>query len=108
MDPLTRHRRRFKEADCVSPRLSHLPAGHGCRPHPRCPRRDSGRQAGANAAEDHLHQCCRYAAAYRRTNPTPIPRQNVSSNVLEIGPGPGAYTRLLVRDADRVVAVEPS
>lgn len=32
----------------------------------------------------------------------------VRGRVLEIGPGPGAYTRLLVRDADRVVAVEPS
>ena len=28
--------------------------------------------------------------------------------MLEIGPGPGAYTRLLLRDAEHVVAVEPS
>ncbi len=32
----------------------------------------------------------------------------VKGQVLEIGPGPGAYTRLLVEKADRVVAVEPS
>jgi SAM-dependent methyltransferase len=32
----------------------------------------------------------------------------VKGRVLEIGPGPGAYTRLLLRDAEHVVAVEPS
>jgi len=32
----------------------------------------------------------------------------VKGQVLEIGPGPGAYTRLLVEKAERVVAVEPS
>jgi SAM-dependent methyltransferase len=32
----------------------------------------------------------------------------VKGNVLEIGPGPGAYTRLLVAHAAHVVAVEPS
>jgi len=32
----------------------------------------------------------------------------VRGQVLEIGPGPGAYTRLLVARAERVVAVEPS
>lgn len=35
-------------------------------------------------------------------------RKYVTGEALEIGPGPGAYTRLLVRDARRVVAVEPS
>ena len=33
---------------------------------------------------------------------------HVRGQVLEIGPGPGAYTRLLVAQAERVVAVEPS
>lgn len=32
----------------------------------------------------------------------------VRGQVLEIGPGPGAYTRLLVERAERIVAVEPS
>ena len=32
----------------------------------------------------------------------------VKGQVLEVGPGPGAYTRLLVRAASRVVAIEPS
>jgi SAM-dependent methyltransferase len=32
----------------------------------------------------------------------------VRGRVLEVGPGPGAYTRLLLRDGVRVVAVEPS
>jgi SAM-dependent methyltransferase len=33
---------------------------------------------------------------------------HVRGQVLEVGPGPGAYTRLLVAQAQRVVAVEPS
>jgi len=32
----------------------------------------------------------------------------VKGCVLEIGPGPGAYTRLLAQKAERIVAVEPS
>ncbi|NLG49976.1 MAG: class I SAM-dependent methyltransferase [Chloroflexi bacterium] len=32
----------------------------------------------------------------------------VRGQVLEVGPGPGAYTRLMVARAERVVAVEPS
>ncbi len=50
----------------------------------------------------------RFAGQSDRSHTYRFVRPYVRGRVLEIGPGPGAYTRLLLRDGARVVAVEPS
>ena len=50
----------------------------------------------------------RFAGRSDRSDTYRFVAPHVKGRVLEIGPGPGAYTRLLLRDAQRVVAVEPA
>jgi len=50
----------------------------------------------------------RFAGQSDRSHTYRFVQPYVRGRVLEIGPGPGAYTRLLLRDGARVVAVEPS
>lgn len=50
----------------------------------------------------------RFAGQSDRSHTYRFIQPYVTGRVLEIGPGPGAYTRLLLRDGAQVVAVEPS
>lgn len=50
----------------------------------------------------------RFASQNDRSQTYQFIEPYVRGQVLEIGPGPGAYTRLMVERATRVVAVEPS
>jgi len=76
----------------------------------RARRASGGADADAGALWDETRSTWfnRFAGKSDRSSTYRFMIPHVRGQVLEVGPGPGAYTRLLVQAAGRVVAVEPS
>jgi len=89
MSYVERWKRRFQAARAARPVREKAPQGGGW---------DERRSTWFN----------RYAGQSDRSHTYRFFEPYVRGQVLEIGPGPGAYTRLMVGRAERVVAVEPS